>query len=248
MPFKNLSPKIHAVILAGGKGTRLKPYTTFVPKPLMPIGDLPIIEVVLKQLASAGVKNATLAVGHLAQLIQAFVGNGSRFGMNIEYSFEKDPLGTAGPIRLVKQPLSETDLFLTLNGDILTTLNLKHAIDFHIRNKATATICTNRREVPIEFGVIETDLNGRLASYTEKPTLQYEVSMGINIFSPKALAFIPEEGPYNIPELMLALHKAGEPVYCFQEKCYWLDIGRVEDYHIACETFDRRRREFLPNE
>jgi NDP-sugar pyrophosphorylase family protein len=236
-----------ALILAGGKGTRLKPYTTFVPKPLMPIGDLPIIEVVLKQLKHAGISDVTLAVGHLAQLIQSFVGDGTQLGLDIAYSREEQELGTAGPIGLLRSKLIETDAFLTMNGDILTTLNYRRAIDFHFANKATATICVNRRTVAIDFGVIETDDAGRMTGYIEKPVIDYSVSMGINIFSPRVLNFIPQDKFFTIPDLMLSLRAANEPVFCFSEDAYWLDIGRVEDYQTACEVFEARRLEFLPN-
>ncbi len=242
-----MSQYIHAVILAGGKGTRLKPYTTFVPKPLMPIGDLPIIEVVLKQLYGAGVRTVTMAVGHLAQLIQAFVGDGSRYGLKIDYSLEETPLGTAGPLALLRDRLSECEAFFTLNGDILTTLNYEKALAFHRQRGATATICVNQRDAPIEFGVVKTNDQGLLEGYDEKPVLKVEVSMGINIFSPKALEFISQGQFLNIPDLMLSLRAKGEPVYCFRDPCYWLDIGRVEDYQIACEIFEQRRREFLPH-
>lgn len=241
--------KVHAVILAGGKGTRLKPFTTSIPKALMPIGDIPIIEVVLKQLRHAGISNVTIAVGHLAQLIQAFVGNGQQFGVNVEYSFEKFPLGTAGPLGLMKKRLAEMDFFLTLNGDLLTTLDYRKAIEFHIDKKAAATICLNRREVQVEFGVIHLDEESSLLNYEEKPMLHYDVSMGINIFSREALDHVTQEQYLNIPDLMLQLKNSGSKVLGYRDpSCYWLDIGRIEDYQTACDTFEKRRKEFLRDE
>ena len=240
--------KGHAIILAGGKGTRLKPYTTCLPKPLMPIGDLPIIEVVLKQVRAAGINSVTIAVGHLAQLIEAFVGNGEAYGLKVDYSREETPMGTAGPIGLLRDCLQDVEYFVALNGDVLTTMNLRKAIEFHLAQRAAATICVNRREVPLDFGVIEIGKDGRLDGYREKPVLNYSLSMGINIFSPSVLKWIPDNQFFNIPDLMLTLRDAGEPVYCYQPESYWLDIGRVDDYATACDIFERRRMEFLPSE
>ena len=234
-----------AVILAGGKGTRLKPYTTFVPKPLMPIGDYPIIEVVLRQLRFFGINEVTIAVGHMAQLIQSFVGDGSRFDMKIDYSEETEPLGTAGPLALLRDRFAQDEEVLVMNGDLLTTLNFRNALEFHRKNQAAATICLNRREVAIDFGVLITDQAGCLKDYQEKPVLSYDVSMGINILSRAALDAIPRGRPFTIPELMLTLSRSGKKVMCFKEPCFWLDIGRVEDYSQACEEFEARRKEFL---
>jgi NDP-sugar pyrophosphorylase family protein len=234
-----------AVILAGGKGTRLKPYSTFVPKPLMPIGDMPIIEVVLKQLKRAGVERITMAVGHMAQLIQAFVGDGGRFGLEITYSFETEPMGTAGPLSLMREELSREECFIVMNGDVLTTLDYGRALAFHKAHGGAATICVNARQVPVDFGVIVSDAAGQLSEYREKPVLSYDVSMGVNIFSGRALASLPEGTFFNIPDLMLKLRAEKQKVMCYREDCYWLDIGRVEDYALACEEFERRRWEFF---
>ncbi len=243
MPFKN----VPVILLAGGKGTRLKPYTTFVPKPLMPIGDFPIIEVILSQLRGFGARKVYIAVGHMAQLIQAFVGDGSKYGLEIEYSPEDAPLGTAGPIAKLRAQLGKSETFVAMNGDVLTTLNYARALKFHQERNPTATICLNRREVPIDFGVIETDGEGQLVGYQEKPVFTHKVSMGVNIFSKAALDFVPDGQFFNIPDLMLAIKNAGQKVLGFEEPCYWLDIGRVEDYSTACEIFEQRRSEFLPN-
>lgn len=242
----NANSKI-AVIMAGGKGTRLKPYTTFVPKPLMPISDLPIIEVIIKQLKQYGYTEVVICVGHQAQLIQAFLGVGEKLGIKITYSPENEPLGTAGPLGLLKKKLMKYDTILSMNGDVLTTLNYEKALKFHIDSKSTATICTNRRQVNIDFGVLETDNDRNLIAYKEKPTIHYDVSMGINFLTPKALESIPE-GFYNIPDLMLQLAREQKKVSCYNEECYWLDIGRIEDYSLACEIFDQRRKEFLADE
>jgi NDP-sugar pyrophosphorylase family protein len=236
-----------AVIMAGGRGTRLKPYTTFVPKPLMPISDLPIIEVIIKQLKQYGFNEVIICVGHQAQLIQAFLGMGEKWKIKISYSGENEPLGTAGPLGMLKEKLSKYDAILSMNGDVLTTLNYGNALKHHLESRSTATICTNRRQVNIDFGVLETDRDGNLVAYKEKPTIHYDVSMGINFFTPRALQSIPN-GFYNIPDLMLQLVKEKQKVSCFNEDCYWLDIGRIEDYSLACEIFDQRRKEFLTDD
>ncbi len=239
---------VHAVILAGGQGTRLKPYTTVVPKPLMPIGDVPILEVVLRQLGAAGIKRVTIATGYLAHLIEAFVGDGVRWGLDVDYSLEEHSLGTAGPIALLKEKLIGSDVVIALNGDILTTLNYREAIDFHRNNAAAATICVNRREQFVDFGVIHSDETGRFQRYEEKPTLEYEVSMGINIFSTEALEYLLKPTEFdNIPDLITRLHEGGQKVFAYKEPCYWLDIGRVDDYNEATRVFDDRRSEFLPD-
>ena len=238
---------MQALILAGGKGTRLKPYTTVLPKPLMPVGDYPILEIILRQLKQAGVQEVILAVGYLSQLFQAFFQDGSRHGLKINYSCEEHRLGTAGPIALVINQLS--DDFLVMNGDLLTTLNYRNLYSFHKKMGAAATIGLYRRDVKIDFGVIETDTHNRLTRYIEKPTHHFDVSMGVNILNKKIVRKYLQPGKYlDIPDLMTLLHKDGQAIYCFREPCYWLDIGRIDDYQTATEIFDSRRREFLPDE
>jgi len=240
------SRRVVGFILAGGKGTRLAPFTTFIPKPLMPIGDLPILEVVIRQLKAVGVSEVVLAVGHHAQLIQAFVGDGSRLGIKVHYSLEAFPLGTAGPLKNFDfSSVEPFDALIVTNGDILTTLNLSRAIDAHFSNEAIATICINERCVNIDFGVIKFDQAQNLVGYDEKPSIHYNVSMGINILSSEALAHIPKDKFFNIPDLMIDLKENSKKVYCHKEPAYWLDIGRIEDYSEACKIFEDRRSEFL---
>jgi len=168
---------MRAVILAGGKGQRLRPYTTVLPKPLMPIGDMPILEVVLRQLKAAGVTRVTMAVGYLAELMQAFFGNGARLGLDIDYSFEEKPLGTVGPLTLIPSLRDESE-FLMMNGDVLTTIDYSKLIAHHRKAGADVTIATYKREVKIDFGVIETNADDLLTGYVEKPRFDYRVSMG----------------------------------------------------------------------
>jgi NDP-sugar pyrophosphorylase family protein len=233
---------MHAVILAGGQGTRLRPYTTVLPKPLMPIGDMPILEVVLRQLKRAGFTRVTLAVSYLAELIEAYCGNGSRLGLDIRYSRETRALSTAGPLKLVPD-LNET--FLVMNGDLLTTLDYAAMIRHHREHGAAATLAMHRRSVRIDYGVVEVASDGRLTDYIEKPELHYTVSMGVNVLEPRALAHIADGEALGMPDLMLRLKAAGEKVLAFDRPCTWLDIGRMDDYEQALEIFGARRGEFL---
>jgi NDP-sugar pyrophosphorylase family protein len=236
---------MQALILAGGKGTRLRPYTTVLPKPLMPVGDFPILEIILRQLKYAGVTEVILAVGYMSHLFQAFFQDGSRYGINITYSLEKKALGTAGPIGLVLDKLQ--DNFLVMNGDLLTTIKYNHLFAFHKKMQAAATIGLFRREAKIDFGVIETDSESRLLRYKEKPVYNFDVSMGINAINKEVVSSYLKAGEYlDIPDLMMQMSSDGHPVYCFNEPCYWLDIGRIEDYQTATEIFESRLTEFLP--
>lgn len=237
---------MQALILAGGKGTRLRPYTTVLPKPLMPIGDVPILEIILRQLRAAGIDSVTLAVGYMSQLFQALFANGERYGMDIRYSFEEKPLGTAGPIALALDTMD--DDFLVMNGDLLTTLDYAALLASHKGSGAAATIALHRRQVNIDYGVIEYGSDGLLTGYTEKPSFQYDVSMGINVLNRAAVTEFLVPGQYmDIPALMVRLAEAGRPVRCVRQDCEWLDIGRIDDYQIATEMFERDRQRFMPD-
>jgi NDP-sugar pyrophosphorylase family protein len=234
-----------ALILAGGKGTRLRPYTTVIPKPLMPVGDFPILEIILRQLKRAGVTEVILAVGYMSQLFQAFFEDGKRLGLGISYSLEEEPLGTAGPIGLVLDRLGGD--FIVMNGDLLTTLNYRSLFEHHKSRSAAATIATYTREVKVDFGVIETNAEQELAAYREKPVYTFDVSMGVNVLNADVVREVLVPGQHlDIPDLMLRLKSLGKRVACYRENCYWLDIGRVDDYQIASDIFDARRAEFLP--
>ena len=233
---------VRVVILAGGKGTRLRPYTTVFPKPLMPIGEMPILEVVLRQLKSYGFKKITISVGHLADLIQTFFGDGSKLGIDITYCMEDEPLGTAGSLSLVD---NLTDPFLVMNGDLLTTIDYSAMVKKHINSTAAATIGVFPRQVKIDFGVLELGEKGELLEYKEKPLLNYLVSMGVNVFDKSVLEFIPRGKYLDIPTLMINLKKAGKPVLTFRSECEWLDIGRPDDYEQAVVEFERSRNNYL---
>jgi NDP-sugar pyrophosphorylase family protein len=233
---------VRAVILAGGKGTRLPPYTTVLPKPLMPIGDMPILEVVLHQLRAAGVDRVTMAVGHLAGLIRAFFADGGRFGMEIDYAVEEQPLGTVGPLSLI-EGLDET--FLVMNGDVLTTLDYRDLVAHHKQSGAVVTIASHVREVKIDFGVIEADASGLLVNYVEKPTLRYTVSMGVYVFEPTVKDLLTPGERFDFPDLVRRLIGEQRRVSSYPFSGYWLDIGRPDDYGQAIAEFGARRDEFL---
>lgn len=230
------------VILAGGKGTRLLPYTTALPKPLMPVGDYPILEILLRQLATQGFRNITLAVGHLAGLIQAYFKDGKDWGIEITYAQETTPLGTAGPI--ARLPKSERST-LVLNGDLLTTLDFGRIVRFHYEKGATATIGTTRRRETVQFGVIETEQNGRIIEYREKPNLDYLVSMGIYVFAPLVREYIPRGQKYDFPDLVQKLIGANKTVLGYESDAYWMDIGRPDDYEKANREFPEMENIFF---
>lgn len=231
-----------AVVLAGGKGARLAPYTKILPKPLMPIGDMPILEILIRQMKRAGIDEVILTVGHLAHLMETFFQDGSRFGLKIRYSYEDQPLGTAGPLSLVSG-LDET--FLVTNGDVLTTLDLRDLVEFHKQSGAAATIATHDRQIKIDLGVIHFDGGCQIAGYEEKPTIEYSVSMGIYVFEPRALQYIPYNQYFDFPGLVLKLIAEKEKVMGYHFDGYWQDLGREDDYEQAIQDFDALRPQIL---
>lgn len=231
-----------AVVLAGGKGSRLAPYTRILPKPLMPIGDMPILEVILHQLKAAGVNEVVLTVGHLSELLHAFFRDGSQFGIEISYSFEECPLGTAGPIALV-QGLHDT--FIVTNGDVLTTLNLRELVQFHREQNAIATVAAHHRQSKIDLGIIQKDGDCRITGYIEKPVYDFLVSMGMYVFEPRVLSYIPVGQYLDFPNLVQKLIAAGEKVAAYQFDGYWEDLGRPDDYERASQDFEKMRSQFL---
>lgn len=234
---------MQAVILAGGTGTRLRPYTATLPKPLVPVGDAPIIEIVLRQLKRHGFRDVIISTGHLAGLIEAYCGNGKRWGLRLRYVREEKPLSTAGALKIISGLQAD---FLTINGDILTTLDFSALMRFHARSKAAATVGVCERSTSVDFGVISLDAEDRLAAYTEKPSYRYLVSQGVNAFSRGALKHIREGESLGIPDLILRLKAAGKTVMGFRNRAQWLDVGRPEDYETAQEIFasPARRKQY----
>lgn len=231
-----------AVVLAGGKGARLRPLTVSIPKPLLPLDDVPILDVVLRQLSRAGITRVAVTLGYLPHLFQACIGDGERQGVRIEYYHEERPFGTAGSLRLIEQP---PETLLVMNGDLLTTIDYGALINHHVRAEAYATIAVHRRTTFVDYGVIEQTTDGQLSRYIEKPQIPYLVSMGINVLSRECLAHVPVDGSFDMPDLMVSLKEAGRRVECLEPACYWQDIGRMEDYERASADFAADPMRFL---
>ncbi|MFE9401496.1 sugar phosphate nucleotidyltransferase [Streptomyces sp. NPDC006530] len=230
---------MHAVIMAGGKGVRLRPYTTALPKPLVPIGDQhAILEIVLRQLAAAGFTGCTIAIGHLGHIIRAYVGDGERWGLKVDYSTEESPLGTIGPLLTMRERLPES--FLVMNGDILTDLDYADVLTRHRTSGAPLTIATYARKVQIDFGVLTT-ADSEVVDFTEKPSMDYRVSMGVYGLSLDTLAGYTAGLPLGFDELVLDLLKAQTPPHAYAFEGYWLDIGRPDDYDRANAEFTTHR-------
>jgi NDP-sugar pyrophosphorylase family protein len=236
-----------AVVLAGGLGMRLRPYTAVLPKPLMPIGDRPVLDVVMRQLRHHGFDRVTVATGYLAELIEAFFRDGNDYGLTIDYHREQTPLGTAGAIAGVE---GLTAPFLVMNGDVITDLDYKHLMETHIASGATATIATITRDIQVSLGVLhfsDAQAPDRLTSYEEKPHFEFEASMGVYAFSPRALEFMAPDEHLDFPDLIQRLLDAGENVCAYRSDCYWLDIGRHDDYEQALNEFERMRHRLIPD-
>jgi NDP-sugar pyrophosphorylase family protein len=235
---------MHVAILAGGRGVRLRPYTTALPKPLVPIGgEYAILDIILQQLSAQGFTRVTLAIGHLGSLIRAFVGDGSRWRIDVDYAEEDKPLSTIGPLLNFLEELPEH--FLVMNGDLLTDLDYSSLLRAHVHSGAPLTVATYQRRVKIDFGTLET-VDGEIVKFQEKPTLRYGVSMGVYAMSRNTLARYPKNVPFGFDDLVLDLldKKAGPKSYHFDG--YWLDIGRPDDYDEANDSFADLRTRLLP--
>ena len=231
-----------AIILAGGLGTRLRPYTVVLPKPLMPIGQYPILEVIIRQLSKAGFDHVTLAVNHQAEIIKAFFQGGEKWKIKIDYSQEENPLGTMGPLKLIKDLPKD---FLVMNGDVLTDLNFSNFYDQHVGSQKIFSISSILRKQKIDFGVLETDSNQYLVEMKEKPEVSYQVSMGVYMLNEKVLDYIPNDAPFGFDSLMLKLIEVNEKISVTPFSGYWLDIGRPDDYEKAIEEFSFLGDKFL---
>jgi NDP-sugar pyrophosphorylase family protein len=231
---------LRAVILAGGKGVRLRPFTVNFPKPLVPLGDMPILEILMRRLVHFGITDITLTLGHLAELIKAYFLHRKDFASQValHYVDEEEPTGTAGSLSFV-QGLDDT--FLVMNGDVFTDLDFDELVAFHKRSGAALTIAAHERQVKIDLGVLEFDPQYRITGYREKPENSYHVSMGVYVYEPRALRYI-EHGKYlDFPDLVLQLLAAGEKVCAMPSNCLWLDIGRPDDYARAQELFVEKK-------
>jgi NDP-sugar pyrophosphorylase family protein len=232
------------VILAGGKGSRLRPYTVVLPKPLMPLGDHPILEVIIRQLAKCRFTHITMAVNHQADLIKAFFNNGSKWNVNIDYSLETQPLSTIGPLKLIPD-LPEN--FLLMNGDVLTDLNLRRLYEEHVSEGRMFTIAAARRNHIVDYGVLDADGSGNLIGFREKPSFDYTVSMGVYVVNRKILDMVPDGTRYGFDNLMLDALRTGASVHVRFHDGYWLDIGRVDDYMKAIDDYEERRNQLIPD-
>jgi len=227
---------MRAIILAGGKGTRLLPYTTLIPKPLVPLGGkYSILEIIIMQLASSGFTHITLAVNHLSQLIKAFFGDGSRFGVTLDYSQEEDELSTIGPLTLIDD-LPEN--FLVMNGDILCDLNYRAFFETHVEANSPISVSVYRRQLRIDFGVLRYDANGNLNEYQEKPIYDFDVSMGIYCINRPVIDALPRGVKYGFDDLMVDGIAKKQSIHIRPFSGYWLDIGRPDDYQYANEHFE----------
>ena len=231
-----------AVILAGGTGTRLRPYTVVLPKPLMPIGEYPILEVIVRQLTNHGFDHITMAVNHQADVIKAFFEDGFKWNARIDYSLEDSALGTMGPLKIIEDL---PDDFLVMNGDILTDLDFSTFHDDHIISKHMFTISSHMREQHVDYGVLETNTKGDLIGLKEKPVNPYEVSMGIYMVNKKALDYIPNNTLFGFDNLMHVMVSKGERVFVKKYNGYWLDIGRPDDYMQAIDEFEGLKHKFI---
>lgn len=230
-----MSERKVAVLLAGGKGTRLAPYTAVFPKPLVPIGEYPIIELIVRQLVAAGFNELVFSTGHLAELIEAYFTKHPlrKRGVTIRFVREDEPLGTAGSLRLIDDLPPN---FLVVNGDVFTTLDFGRMFKGHIASGVPMTIATHKKHVKIQLGVLEREKD-QVTAYIEKPTYDYEVSMGVYAYTERAVSFIPENSYFDFPDLVHALIGAGEQVHCHLSEDDWLDIGNPDDYATAQEIF-----------
>jgi NDP-mannose synthase len=241
---KTPTRNVRAIILAGGKGTRLRPLTAVFPKPLVPLGNRAIIEILLQRLANAGFVDVTISTGYLAELIRAVCGDGHRLGLKIDYVGEESPLGTAGPLSLIP---NLTAPVIVMNGDLLTTLDFTAMIQYHCDQDADITIGVFPREVRIDFGVIDSGPDGEFQGYREKPTYHHDVSMGVNVLGSAALRHLEPGTRLDMPDLVLKVHQSGGKVACCRQLCRWLDIGRMDDYASAQEEFARDESAYVVN-
>lgn len=225
---------MRAVILAGGRGTRMAPFTKVLPKPLIPLGDYPILEIILCQLRDAGFTHITLALNYLAQLFRAYFGNGERLGIDLDYSVEREPLGTGGPLSLI-DGLDEP--FLVMNADVLTDLGFDELYDFHVATDAALSLALHPEEMQVDFGVVDLDARGRVTGFGEKPRHVHNLNMGVYVLSPAVLDLLPRERFVDMPDLVRCAMGARMPVHGYLHRGKWLDLGRTTDFNQASEEY-----------
>jgi NDP-sugar pyrophosphorylase family protein len=240
---------IDAVVLAGGRGTRLAPLTVTVPKPLLPLGERPIIDILISQLAAAGVRRVIVSLGYLAPLMQAFLADGARWGVAVETVVEAEPLGTAGALRTIEDltGVGLTHDFFVVNGDTLTDLDFTAMAAAHRQAGATASLFTPWIDEKVDYGVVSIDAaTGALTEYQEKPRRGYHVSSGVYVLSRGVLPLIPPAGAFDMPDLIRAAMAGGGRVLAHAAGAYWKDIGRLDHYEAATRDFEADPARFLP--
>jgi len=225
-----------AVILAGGLGTRLKPFTEIIPKPLLPIGEKSVLEIQIQSLKEHGFSEFYIATNYMADYIEAFLGDGSKLGVSISYSRENKPLGTCGPLLLLKNELNSP--FVVMNGDILTKLNFKNLYNFSNQQNSSLTIGTKVITTPFRFGNVKVDQNNYVTGVEEKPELSFEILAGIYFMKPEIFEFIPEDTYFGMDQLIKKMLEQNKKISRYEIKEYWLDIGQVEDYSNARKIYD----------
>lgn len=230
-----------AVIQAGGQGARLRPYTLVLPKPLMPVGGMPVIEMLLKWLRRNSIKDVYVTIGYLGHLIRALCADGAQWDMQISYSEEPGPLGTIGPLKLLEKHLDET--FLVLNGDLISDVDLRAFTEFHRQQRGLVTVATTKKSVQIDLGVVDSE-NNRVRGFDEKPTRKYSVSMGIYCMEPAVLEHVPSGVPFGFDNLMHHMLANDLPVFAYEHNGYWMDIGREEDF-LRAQEFVRENQSIL---
>ncbi len=229
---------MQSIILAGGRGSRLDPYTQILPKPLFPIGDKPIAAILVHQLQSAGFNEIIMCLGYLADLLRAYFQDGSQFGVPIRYVVETEPLGTAGPLRKVNDL---EDHFLVVNGDELTTLDFRALYEHHLEKQADMTVAVQKKTVSTSVGVLEIK-DGQVTAYAEKPTRNYWASMGIYVIKKRVLSLIPENEQFDMPDLVQRLLKEAARVVSYESRDLWFDIGTMADLEKAKEEFKESKQ------
>jgi len=236
---------IPVLIQAGGQGTRLRPFTTVLPKPLMPIGNLPVIEIVLRQLRHYGFQKISISTGHLGHLLQAVVGDGDKWGIDIQFVPEDRPLGTIGPLRQLPRP---TGPMLVMNGDLLTSINYADLVRYHMQSSADLTIGVCSMPVPVSLGVLDIDANNQITGFREKPTFRYWASMGVYVAAPAVWDLIPPHQVFGFDTLMDRVLQGQVKAQVYRFDGIWLDIGRPEDYAEAGKVLEASRTALLPDE
>lgn len=243
--YRGSMPSISAFILAGGRGRRLAPFTTVIPKPLVPVGEQSVLELLIRQLAAQDITDITISLGYLGHLIRAVIGDGTNLGVRVSYTEEREPLGTAGALGLMQTP-ADSEHVLVINGDTFTDLDFGELMADHVQHRADVTVGSHWEEVRIDYGVLRTDASGRLTDYQEKPSIRYLVSMGVNMVSTRALARLHPVRRIDFPSFIEEVSASGGLVRCHETECVWLDLGRADDVRLANEAFEREPGRFGP--